>query len=93
MRTNRISAVISMSHKRPQGYIEEVKAHSELWDEKAGVYQITDVNWNKLVNKYRYDGKVCEFAVANCCGQPSICRLDGSDCPDKFNSQCGKIPK
>jgi hypothetical protein len=37
--------------------------------------------------------KKCQRTVPNCCGKPSLCSLDGQDCPNIFKNECYKLQK
>jgi len=101
MIVNKISDVVILSHQRPRGYVEDVKAHCFLWDTNSGIYKISEEMWKKLCNKYRSgvrpNGQIddhfhspdkCKFAVPDCCGKPHICSMTMGDCPDHFDKDC-----
>ena len=101
MRTNKISCVQAKELNRHPGYLKDVKAHSETWDEKSGIYQMTDKNWAKMKKKWtprrerqkqtkKTNSDKCPHATRTCCGQPDGCSLDGGDCPDPLNKECKK---
>ncbi len=96
MRTNKISAVQIKAQSKPADYLEDIKAHSEMWDEKSGTYQMTNENWHLMDKKwkpltkpgYRPRNDVCQFArKEGCCG-PSKCTIYGCDCNNPMDKEC-----
>ncbi len=93
MRTQKISVAIIRSKIRPEGYIEDLKAHSEKWDELSDTYQITQENWDKLCNKYRQEDnrrpdKCMHASCLGCSGGIMCGNNPGMDCSDPYNQEC-----
>jgi len=87
MKTNRISCVHAKALKRPPGYLEDVKVHSSIWDEKTGVYQMTDENWSKMKLKWTPKNEQpnpkdrCQYRTCGGCAGGPQCTAKGTDCP------------
>lgn len=87
MKTNKISCVHAKALKRPAGYFEDVKAHSSLWDEVTGIYQMTDENWTKMKLKWTPKNEqsnpkdCCQYRTCGGCAGGPQCTAKGIACP------------
>ena len=88
--TKKIKAVYSKAATRPSGYVEDIQAHSECWNEATGEYVITPANWEKLCIKYRPVREAtkqsnpkdrCQYRTCGGCSGGPQCTAQGMACP------------
>ena len=104
---NKIAHVYAKALKRSPGYLEDVKSHSMLWNEKTGIYQITKENWIKMREKWKSRIKFAnkninsiskskidycpEFEKPCCSRKTGMCKLTKDKCITNGIARCDLV--
>ena len=86
VRTGKIADVKAKALRKPSGYLEDVKAHSILWDEEAGIYQMTEEVWQNPEMRAKWKAKiepsidVCKYRTCGGCASGPQCKSTYLEC-------------
>ena len=86
VRTGKIADVKAKAQNRDPGYVDAVKAHCLLWDEKVGVYQMSEEAWQDPAMKAKWKRKpnrssdICKYRTCGNCQEGPQCNSSGLDC-------------